>query len=228
MTKTINKKAYIRSNEVKGCPFGLPIPDGCKLAGNGIERLCPLESSEADTDEKKKEAANLNRKVFFYSQEGKPCKYAQDVIKNRNTVNCDWGDTAEGMKTVPLEGSPFYPKIQSGDFTGLYSAPISFFVSLDVLYRNYPYGLFSYYGSLNEFVDGRKEKIIKIADALDAEGDEDRADFIDDILQKIIEGEKVPLIDAKEFVEVCRERFDKNRITATEEQDLKNAPRSST
>lgn len=232
MTKTINKKAYIRSNEIKGCPFGLPIPDGCRLAGNGIERLCPLEAAEDSddyikSDERKAEAINLNRKVFFYSQEGKPCKYAQDTIKGRKSINCDWGDTAEGMKTVTLEGSPFYPKIQAGDFSGMYSAPISFFVSMDILYRNYPYGLFSYYGSLNEFVTQNKVRIIKLADTLDTNGEEDEANFIDDTLQKILDGENIPLIDAKEFVEKCREKFDEERLTPANEQELKLSPRSS-
>lgn len=233
--KTINKCAYIRSNEIKGCPFGLPIADGCKCAGEAIDRLCPLESVKPDegeykdsVDEEKEKSrlAKLNRKVFFYTQEGKPCKYAINIVRDKNMVNCNWGDTAEGWKIPTFEGSPFYPKIQTGSFTGLYSAPITFFYSLDMLYRNYPYGLFSYYGSLSNFFDFHKEDIVKLADKYDSNGETEKSDLIDGIIKKIESGHDISIEEAKQFLEVCRNKFDKERITPKKEQDMVLSPRS--
>lgn len=225
MKKSINKKAYLRSDDTDKCPFGLPIADGCRNAGNGIDRLCPLNDIQ---DEQVKEAkAKLNRKVFFYSQECKRCKYAENILKDKEMVNCNWGDTAEGMPTPTLEGSPFYPKIQSGEFVGLYVSPVSFFVTLDTLYRNYPFGMYSYYGSLNNFIFMNQSLIIKIADLLDEEGERESADKIDAILEKIDKGEDLSLEETNEFVDLCRSEFNRRRVTPVEEQDIKLSPRSS-
>lgn len=225
MDKSINKKAYLRSDDTDRCPFGLPITDGCRNAGSGIDRLCPLDDIEDDTVKEAK--GKLNRKVFFYSHEGKRCKYAENLLKDKEMVNCNWGDTAEGMPTPTLEGSPFYPKIQSGEFVGLYVSPVSFFVTLDTLYRNYPFGMYSYYGSLTNFVFMNQGLIVKLADLLDKDGQYEEVNKIDNILDKVAQGEEPSLQEANEFVDLCRSEFDRRRVTPVQEQNFKISPRSS-
>lgn len=223
----MKKCAYIRGNDLdEKCPFGLSIPEGCKCAGESIERLCPLESVEESDDRmpiKRDAITKMNKKVFFYTQSGQSCKYNRGVIKQKEKVNCDYGDTAEGLEVPPLEGSPFYPRIQSGaDFTGLYSAPITFYISLDILYRNSPYGLFSYYGNLN------KRDLMKLANACNECGEPSKADKIDIFISKMKLGEEIPFEEAKDFLEFCREEFDNKHISPFEEQELKKTPRHST
>lgn len=216
----MKKKCFLRSNDDEGCPFGLPIPEACKCVGESIDRLCPLESVKED--EEKEAIGKMNRKVYFYTQEGKKCKYSEGVLKDSDISNCNFGDVAEGLGSPVFEGSPFYAQLSSGLFTGLYTSPVSFYTTLDSVYRNAPFGLFSYYGSLHNFILEYKKEIIKIADAYDERGEENKVDKIDSIMERVERGEDIPLEETKEFIELCREDFNRRHVGPQEEQDIRS------
>ena len=153
----------IRKNDESPCPFGLPIPFGCKHAGNVIEKMAPLDMlGEEATPEEKKKVSDANVRVLAWSIMGsslepKKCPYAAKLFDQKEAVECNYEDTAPGMGDVPLAGSPFYSQIFSGvGLEGLYSYPIGYYSDFSIT-RNLYYGALSLQGSVT------KEEIKKLA-----------------------------------------------------------------
>ena len=59
--KKICKKAVIRGDNVRMCPFGLPIPEACENAGDAIHRMSPAEDNDKLTI--------ANRLVYAYHKQ---------------------------------------------------------------------------------------------------------------------------------------------------------------
>ena len=144
MNKKIIKLAVIRSNSQDTCPFGLPIPFGCKKVGELISRMAPVDVlGQNSTDEEKNEIASANRHLLTWtlSEElGGRCKYAGMIFDKKNVVECNWGTNVGGAKEGPaLLGSPFYYRYF---LDGLYSYPLGYYTdnSID---RGMYYGMFS-------------------------------------------------------------------------------------
>lgn len=165
MNKKRVKLAVIRKDNDSSCPFGLSIPNGCKIAGEAIDRMFPLEGLglEATDDEKEKIiAANkrlLSWMVMNQTTEPQLCKYAGKLFPGRDAVDCNFGDTAAGQTASgTLLGSPFYSQFFAGiGLDGLYSYPLGFYGDSNIS-RNLFYGIYSLQGS-----DKDKERLIKIA-----------------------------------------------------------------
>jgi hypothetical protein len=139
------KTATIRGEGVRECPFGLSIPRACKTAGDTVTKMAPLESvEEADRERFLK----TNKLIFAYNQESKPCKYADKVLDDRfEKVDCNFGDTGEGFKSAPIEGSPLFPSVfQTVGMDGLYGQPLGWYGD-NTSARNLFFGMFSYLGS---------------------------------------------------------------------------------
>ena len=143
----INKKSWIKSDKESGdkqCPFGLPIIDGCKNAGSSVSRMCPLKFV---SDKQKERVSKANKRVYIYYKDNEPCIYAANIIENLNSVNCNFGDTAQGMHMKALEGSPLYAQTFGLGTEGLYSFPLGMYGGSDES-RNLFQGLFSLVGGL--------------------------------------------------------------------------------
>ena len=142
----MKKKAWVRSDKEIGsrCPFGLPITEACSCAGSSVTHMCPLSF----TDESKKEnIKKANKRVYIYYKNGNRCLYAANIMKDFNSVNCDFGDTAQGLHMSAINGSPLYAQTFSGiGLDGLYAFPLGFYADNNES-RNLFQGLFSLVGN---------------------------------------------------------------------------------
>jgi len=171
------KLAIIRGDEVRDCPFGLPIVDACKYAGNSIHRMAPLQAGE--DDEEKAKITKANKIVYAYHKDGERCPYADKILEVQNKVDCDFGDTGQGFHSTPFRGSPLYPQTFSGiGLDGLYGYPLGFYADNNES-RNLFFGLFSFLGHRTI------EEMIKLADDYDKNGDEEKADIVDKLVEKL-------------------------------------------
>ena len=154
--KHLDKKAVIRDTENKACPFGLPIPQACRNAGESITRMAAVE--EGDSGLRK-----ANRIVYAHHKTCKQCPYADKILDNFSKVDCDFGDVGEGLKSTPFAGSPLYPRTFHGyGFNGLYGYPLGFYADNNES-RNLFFGLFSLLGKnsingLKKYAEGCGEK----------------------------------------------------------------------
>ena len=171
------KLAVIRGEGVRNCPFGLPIIEACKNAGEAINRMAPL--SEKNAPEENEKIANTNKIIYAYHKENKTCPYADKVLEQQDKVDCDFGDTGQGMHSANLRGSPLYPQTFHGiGLDGLYGYPLGFYADNNES-RNLFYGLFSLLGYTSV------ESIIKLADSYDTNGDKEKANTLDGLLIKL-------------------------------------------
>lgn len=144
MSKIV-KLAVIRDNENAKCPFGLPVPFGCKYAGNVVERMAPTSILKEASEQDEQKIASANVKLLSWSLMEKdhvpaPCMYASKVFKE--AVECNYEDVAPG-ESGTIAPIPDYSQIFSGDgFTGLYSWPIGHYADYNIS-RNLFYGQFS-------------------------------------------------------------------------------------
>lgn len=154
--KKIVRLAVIRKNDDQGCPFGLPIPDGCKMAGDMVDRMGSFDMLDPNSsDDDKKAIAQANIRLWAWSimktaQEPAICKYADKIFGNKDAVECSFGDTAAGEARTTLIASPFYSQIFSAiGMEGLYSIPIGYYADYNTS-RNAYYGLYSLQGQKAE------------------------------------------------------------------------------
>lgn len=163
--KKIVRLAVIRTNDEGGCPFLLPVPVGCKLAGDIVDRMATLDM--LDHKPSKEEAQKITRAnmrlwtwtLMQSNEEPKPCKYANKLFEDKQAVDCSYGDTAAGeVQSKALVGSPFYSQIFQGiGLEGLYSVPLEGLSDFNIA-RNTYYSLYSLQGS-----EDKRKEIFKLA-----------------------------------------------------------------
>lgn len=194
----MKKRCWIRSDNDQGqgsCPFGLPVTEACKYAGNSVTHMCPLEMMP---EEKSEPIEKANKRVYLYYKTGDRCIYASNIVDANNVVNCDFGDTAAGMNTPAFSGSPLYPQTFSGiGLDGLYAFPLGFYADNNES-RNLFQGLFSLVG--NEAYDLIKQSALMETPAKE-------------ILAKVSNNE--PLTKDEQFTLVdildrCRQNYEEN------------------
>lgn len=142
------KCAFIRSNRggENQCPFGLDIPVSCKYAGDSIKNMAPLEIvKESEHNQVKK----TNKRIYLYTRTDTKCSFAAEILDNFDAVDCNYGDTAEGVGMPnALVGSPLYPQNFSGiGLDGLYAFPMGYYADNNAS-RNLFTGLFSLVGEV--------------------------------------------------------------------------------
>jgi len=173
-SEIIVSEAVIRGNDVRMCPFGLPIPEACKNAGGCVDRMAPIEDQEELDD-----ITKANKIVYVYSKEHRKCKYADKILEEHAKVDCDFGDTAAGKRSPALKGSPLYPSTFHGiGLDGLYGYPLGFYADNNES-RNLFFGLFSLLGY------NTVKELIKLGDKYDKSGEKEKADIVDNLLEKL-------------------------------------------
>jgi len=202
-----NKKlAIIRGDEIRGCPFGLPIVDACENAGKSVDRMAPLTNIEEEGQ--RDNVAKANRLVYAYHKDGKTCPYADKILKSHNKVDCDFGDTGAGQHSTSFRGSPLYPQTFQGiGLDGLYGYPLGFYADNNES-RNLFFGLFSLLGF------SRPEELIKLADKYDESGEDEKADILDKLLRKLQstkENHKETFAKIEKYLEDYRDKYEKER-----------------
>lgn len=160
MSKNI-KLAMIRTNNENNCPFGLPIIVGCKNAGNSIDKMAPLEIMGEDATAEEKNAISVaNNHILRWQSSASPCKYAQQIISNKNAVNCSYKEgNAEGehIGSGALTGSDYFWKQLSGNsLDGFYSNPRG--ISVEAPIRDIGSGPFSIEGISSENTENKIKK----------------------------------------------------------------------
>lgn len=162
------KTAFIRtdkSGEKQGCPFGLPIATACKNAGSSVSRMCPLDIIEGE--EKEKKVKKANQRIYLYFKEDCRCSYAKNIMENKEVVNCDFGDTGQGMGIPAFSGSPIYPQAFAGVTGGVSAFPLGFYADNSES-RNLFQGLFSLVGKTS--FDIVKKSILENKDCIEIIG----------------------------------------------------------
>ena len=88
------------------CPFGLPIPIGCKYAGDSV-----VDMVEGDHP--------INKKIYNTERTHESCIYNDNLLEEKKAVNCTYGTILQGKKSMKMfHGNPQYPKMWSG-FSGI-------------------------------------------------------------------------------------------------------------
>lgn len=215
----MKKCAFVRSDvkSDKKCPFGLPITAACECAGNSVTHMCPLSMIEGE----KQEAVKLaNARVYIYYKTGDRCIYAANIIENKQSVNCDFGDTAAGMHGPPMIGSPLYAQTFAGvGLDGLYAFPLGFYADNNQS-RNLFEGLFSLIGSDNFEIIKEAEHSVHpdIKDVFDKYSDKIKTTF-----DKLMYGQSLTTEEQKDLeriLEECREKFEDNRTDPAKAEEL--------
>jgi hypothetical protein len=143
----------IRGN-LKKCPFGLPVIDGCKIAGGvigdsnrpAIFDMAPLDM--ADTEEEAAEMADNNLEVMLMVEEYAKCPFADVIFEKKKTVDCKYDPKQSTIPAgnVGLNGSPLYPHIMIGNMPeAQYGYPLDYYSDNNES-RNIYYGLYSLVG----------------------------------------------------------------------------------
>lgn len=153
------KLAIIRMDSGERCPFGLPIPWACKHAGEVVNRMAPLDVIKDASEEEKQQISEANSKLLGWSilhgtSDPARCPYAQNVFPNKDAVDCNYGDMAQGQRSgeAPV-GAPFYSSTFPGvGVSGLYSYPIGYYSDYDIS-RNLFYGVMSLHGKRDKHHD---------------------------------------------------------------------------
>ena len=143
----------IRGKTTK-CPFGLPVIEGCKIAGGvakdsdrpAILGMTPLEA--ADSDEEAAEIADSNLEMMLMVEEYSKCPFADMIFDKKKSVDCKYDSKQSTIPAgnVGLNGSPLYPHIMVGNMPeAQYGYPLDYYSDNNES-RNVYYGLYSLVG----------------------------------------------------------------------------------
>lgn len=119
----LKRIAVIRSGTSRPCPYGLGINVSCHNAGSSVISMTPLADVPVK-DQPHQRAMNIA--AYAHNSEGTPCIYADKIVDTHNAVNCDYGDSGQGIKDFPMAENPSYPRIFNmlGPY-GFYSYPLT-------------------------------------------------------------------------------------------------------
>lgn len=137
----------IRKNDADACPFGLPIINACENAGKLVEKMTSIEAIDHEEEKSsfdKEQIKQSNLRLFIWHNPGQRCKYAGQLIPQKQAVECNWEDTDPGAREkATLVGSPAYSKLfEQIGLDGLLSWPLGMYNDFDTS-RNMYYGLSS-------------------------------------------------------------------------------------
>jgi hypothetical protein len=158
MTNSKFKLAILRDDDSgPKCPFGLPIPYGCKNAGKLVEKMPPI--SEVPK-EQVKDIENFNKRLLAWEASEEQCRFAIEISKGK--TECCFGENdSDAVSTKGLNNSTFYSKVYNNvAYDGLYSYPMGNYGDENIS-RNLYYGLYSLQGSSNQ------EKVEKFAELIE-------------------------------------------------------------
>jgi hypothetical protein len=190
----LDKKATIRGESVRDCPFGLPVPAACLNVGKAINRMAPVDEKE--------NISKANRLVYAYHKGCDKCPYADKVLEKQEKVDCDFGDNAAGMRSIPFRGSPMYSRttVGVGMDDGMYGYPLGYYSNNNES-RNLFFGLFSMLGA---------EKPADITKISSRVGSKDDLDFIEK-LQKTKEEYKEAFEELEKHLAKYRQEYSETK-----------------
>ena len=134
MSKKLIKLATVRDKQ-RVCPFGLPITDGCKCAGNSLGKMTPIMQIKKDFDvpvvnnkEALQEIIESNIRIMIWdnqhNEQGAQCKFANIIFEGKDKVECGFGDESNGLGHVDFSPIPSYTSYFS---SGYAAVPIGFY-----------------------------------------------------------------------------------------------------
>ena len=146
------KLAMLRRDDENPCPFGLKIPNTCKVVGNKIDSMRPLDDA---TDNREREnIAFINNRMLAWDVDGdnqSRCRYAAKVFEAHNASECNYNDVAPGVAPVTEVSSPSFSRnFDQPDMVGLMSYPQQYYSEFGSMQNGY-YGLYSLQGEVNEY-----------------------------------------------------------------------------
>jgi hypothetical protein len=145
----MKKLAVIRTNSDCPCPFGLPVPFGCKCAGKHIENMAPVNMDKNFTERDKQDISKANTdllaiRILHTAEQPQKCPYAGSIIEGKEATECNYDDTAPGTKPSPaLLQAPFYSRMYDSGIYGLSTVPSGYLTDYNSSKNNY-YGILSY------------------------------------------------------------------------------------
>lgn len=156
------KLSVIRDNDECTCPFGLSVPNSCQSVGKAIDLMSPLDVIE----EKERGKIKKENKIIYLTQKtNEQCPFADQILKEFDKVNCDFGEPGAKEKSTILPGSPLYPRIfynhglTPGDKIETNYDPRYVYFDAQERYYDVPFGIYSIFASrINEL------NFIKIAE----------------------------------------------------------------
>lgn len=195
----MKKCSKIRGPNVAECPFALPVPMACKCAGGTVHKMAPVEEGNENIK-------RANRLVYAYNKECRECVYADKILETHEKVDCNYGDTGEGKKSLPFAGSPLYPSNFVGiGLDGISSYPLGYYSDANNESRNLFFGLFSYLGR-QVF-----KNLIKMAES----SPEDK-EILDILLKKVYNIKKEYSDAFEEVKHLLKEKHDENEESRTD------------
>jgi hypothetical protein len=121
----------------KACPFGLPIPDACKCAGNSVFSMKRIK------DDSSKEDKEYNYQVFLSIEEESECPFADLILEKKGAVDCKYNpeDYRKMSGNSFVSGSPIYPNLYIGNSKSYQSYPVNYYSDDNI--RSIYYGIIS-------------------------------------------------------------------------------------
>ena len=167
--------------------------------------MSPLDDLD---EEEAKNIARANKLVYAYYKTEKRCPYNDKVLEEHDKVDCDFGDTADGMRGTPFRGSPLYPQTFQGiGLDGLYGYPLGFYADNNES-RNLFFGLFSLLGF------NTKDELVKLADHYGQSNDKGKTDILNNLIDKLnrIKAEYTDTFDKIEkYLDEYRQKYEGKR-----------------
>ncbi len=151
------KLAVIRSDEDEKCPFGLPINSSCRIAGDSVDEMQPIDQDADDNQP----IIDHNMSILEKNPEPRKCIYAAHLFKQKqHVVDCNYGESDAGItQQVAFNGSPYFSQVGEGIGNGgLYQGLTDPYYQGGATYRNMYYGL-SNWASRKERLLQRKATI---------------------------------------------------------------------
>lgn len=164
----MRKLAIIRDEGNADCPYGLEtIPLVCKMAGNSVEEMIPLDTLDPDiAKEDKQKVINKNRAILENNKHPNKCKYANLFFKDVKAVNCNYGEPegAVGDPGVPLQ-QPYSGNLQH--LNEVYTLPYSYYSGGTLpnipIYDNPYYNIWNWaHRNTNEIIKNIRARMDKI------------------------------------------------------------------
>lgn len=133
------KIASIREDNNDPCPFGLPIPFGCKYAGKHIENMAPFEMMGKDISEDEEIAiSDANTRLLAWnllrtSEQPIQCPYVGHLIEDKEVVECNYEDSAPGEGAgKAIMPAPFYAQLFNNSLNGLRTTPLGYYSDYNI------------------------------------------------------------------------------------------------
>lgn len=114
--------------------------------------MAPLDLSKEDEED----ITKSNKRLFVLQATGQPCKFANNIFEEKQSVECSYDSSAPGVHPLNIEPAPFYSRVYNNvALDGLYSYPLGYYADYNIS-RNLYYGTYSIQSE-------EKHELVKVA-----------------------------------------------------------------